>query len=158
MLQRRLIESVDEWWSELESQPWTLIHNDFNPRNLALRDDGSDRLCVYDWELATLGTPQHDLAEFLCFVLTADVSHQELSSYLDFHRRELERSTGTAISAHQWRLGFEHSLYDLLINRFSLYVLIHRFQGLKFLPRLIKTWTHLNRLLQTRSTLTSMSA
>ena len=158
MLQRRLIESVDEWWSELESQPWTLIHNDFNPRNLALRDDGSDRLCVYDWELATLGTPQHDLAEFLCFVLTADVSHQELSSYLDFHRRELERSTGTAISAHQWRLGFEHSLYDLLINRFSLYVLIHRFRGLKFLPRLIKTWTHLNRLLQTRSTLTRMSA
>ncbi len=157
-LQRRLIESVDEWWSELESQPWTLIHNDFNPRNLALRDDGSDRLCVYDWELATLGAPQHDLAEFLCFVLTPDVSHQELSSYLDFHRRELERSTTTAISPRQWRLGFELSLYDLLVNRFSLYVLVHRFRGLKFLPRLIETWAHINRLLETRGTLTRMSA
>ena len=109
-------------------------------------------------ELATLGPPQHDLAEFLCFVLTEEVSHQELSSYLDFHRRALERSTGAAISPHQWRLGFELSLYDLLINRFSLYVLVHRFRRLKFLPRLIKTWTHINRLLQTRVTLTRMSA
>ena len=54
--------------------PRTLIHNDFNPRNLCLRQtDGGLRLCAYDWELATLQVPQHDLAELLCFVLPPDV-------------------------------------------------------------------------------------
>ncbi|MGH9146197.1 MAG: thioester reductase domain-containing protein, partial [Vicinamibacterales bacterium] len=65
----QLVNSVGDWWRALEQQPATLIHNDFSPRNLALRHDACGfRLCAYDWELATLGPPQRDLAEFLCFV------------------------------------------------------------------------------------------
>ena len=67
--------TIDEVMSWLErNKPKAggsaLIHNDFNPRNLALRREvGGWRLCAYDWELATIGVPQHDCAEFLCFVL-----------------------------------------------------------------------------------------
>ena len=57
--QRALVESVGDWWPSLEASPRTLIHNDFSPRNVAIRDvGGSLRLCAYDWELATLGAPQ----------------------------------------------------------------------------------------------------
>ena len=65
--QHALVESVGTWWPSLEASPRTLIHNDFSPRKPAIRDvGGSLRLCAYDWELATLGAPQSDLAHFLC--------------------------------------------------------------------------------------------
>src|SRR5205823_1762734 len=37
LIQRGLIDSLDECWSQIESMPRTLIHNDFNPRNMAFR-------------------------------------------------------------------------------------------------------------------------
>src|SRR4030095_10442996 len=36
--QRRLIAELPIWWGELEAMPRTLIHNDFNPRNIAIRN------------------------------------------------------------------------------------------------------------------------
>lgn len=49
----RAIENISFVWHALEAAPRTLIHNDFNPRNLCLRVDsaGGRRLCAYDWEL-----------------------------------------------------------------------------------------------------------
>ena len=65
-LRHELIATLPEWWPRLESLPRTLIHNDLNPRNVAFRRDQSGlRFVAYDWELATLGLPQHDLAELL---------------------------------------------------------------------------------------------
>ena len=91
---RALVESISEWWQPLASGPRTLIHNDFNPRNVALRRDGDGfRLCAYDWELATVGAPQHDLAEFLCFVLQPDVSEDEVNHYLEMHRTALSSAS-----------------------------------------------------------------
>ena len=54
-LQRCMIEQVGPRWRCLEGLPRTLIHNDFNPRNIALRREKENlRLCSYDWELATV--------------------------------------------------------------------------------------------------------
>ncbi|MBI4543165.1 MAG: thioester reductase domain-containing protein [Gemmatimonadetes bacterium] len=140
-VQARLIEGIARWWRPLEALPRTLIHNDFNPRNVALRDEGGTlRLCAYDWELATLGVPQHDLAEFLCFVLTPDARGEEVAHYVELHRRALERTAGTPIDPEAWRLGFRASLYDLLVNRFAMYALVERFRRQRFLPRVVRTW------------------
>src|SRR5690606_11499206 len=56
-LHRRLIETLPDWWRELDAQPRTLIHNDCNPRNLAFRRvAGADPVvCAFDWELARFG-------------------------------------------------------------------------------------------------------
>src|SRR3712207_1786682 len=53
-IHRQLLRELEHWWEPLERLPRTLIHNDFNPRNIALRREGQElRLCAYDWELAT---------------------------------------------------------------------------------------------------------
>src|SRR5262249_23652398 len=50
-LHRRLITSLERWWRPMEDLPRTLIHNDFNSRNIALRrTERGLRLCAYDWE------------------------------------------------------------------------------------------------------------
>jgi aminoglycoside/choline kinase family phosphotransferase len=140
-IQRALVDEVDRWWASLEAMPRTLIHHDFNPRNIALRPTAAGfRLCAYDWELATLGVPQHDLAELLCFVLVPDTPRDSALHFVETHRTALERATGEPIDPTAWRRGFRLSLQDLLLNRFAMYALAHRIRRQAFLPRIVRTW------------------
>ena len=142
MLERWLavVRSVGEWAPELERLPRTLAHNDFNPRNLCLRRTGRGlRLCAYDWELATLQVPQHDLAELLAFVLSPDVCKAEVDQYVELHRRALAEASGVAIDPETWRRGYALSLRHLLVDRFAQYLMGHTFRHYGFVERATKT-------------------
>jgi len=147
-LQNEVLENMNCWWAEIEAMPRTLIHNDCNPRNLAFRRaEGQLRLCLYDWELATLGLPQHDLAELLCFVLGPCFNREELHGYVECHRMALERASGHTIDRAAWFRGFRLCLYDLMINRLPVYAMIHRFQHQRFLERVVRTWVAIHETL-----------
>jgi len=146
-----LVDTVPDWWSRLERLPRTLIHNDFNPRNLAFRrsrrsrrsrreEAGGLRLCAYDWELACLGLPQRDLAELLCFVLPPSAAAESAPYYLELHRQALQQSSGRTIDRDQWRDGFGIALRDLMLQRLPLYALVHTFRPQRFLERVVRTW------------------
>ena len=142
-IHRRLIDTIPRWWSWMEQGPRTLIHHDFNPRNVCLR---GGRLTALDWELATVGAPQRDLAEFLCFVLPPDVDAGCAHRWLEHHRVRLERRTGTEIDPSAWERGFRAGLYDFLVNRLSIYMVVHRVRRQGFLPRVVRTWHRLYEL------------
>ena len=134
------ISNIDRWWAEVEKMPMTLIHNDFNPRNMGFRrTPEGPRLCVYDWELATVHLPQHDLAEFLMFVLNKDVTREQLRHYIEYHRKALEKASGETIDADQWWEGFRYSTLDLLINRVAMYAMAHTIRDYRFMNRLHDT-------------------
>jgi len=141
-----LIDSIHTWWQAGESLQRTLIHNDFNPRNVAIAGrEGHSVLCVYDWELAALGMPQRDLAEFLCFALPPDHDNQESRHYIEHHRHMLERASGCNIMADEWFYGFQLALFDLALNRIPMYTLVHRIRPQGFLRRVTQTWHALFR-------------
>ena len=147
-MQARCLDDLDQWSRGLDGLPRTLIHNDFNPRNLAFRrgNGAGLELCAYDWELATLGVPQHDLAELLCFVLSPQATTEELEHYVELHRRSLENETGASIDARDWRRGLALSLEHLIVNRFPMYTLVCRFQRKRFLEKVVPTWLGLSHL------------
>jgi thioester reductase-like protein len=146
---RQLVQTLDEWTPALDASPFTLIHHDFNPRNAALRRDGEgNRLCAYDWELATIGLPQRDLAEFLVFTLSPEVSAERLFALVDGYRDLLDRSTGRTWHPGDWREGFAAALSLLLIDRLSFYAMIHRVRQQPFLPGVLRTWGRLDALVQ----------
>ena len=140
-----LLCGIDRWWRPLEHNLQTLIHNDFNPRNIMLRGPrGSLRLCAYDWELATIGAPQRDLAEFLCFTLAPETTADEALTWVQRYRGLLEEQTGTTIDPVEWDAGFRAALCDFLIDRLAMYAMIHRFRPQAFLPRVVRTWLTLH--------------
>jgi hypothetical protein len=146
---RHLVESIAEWWQPLDCLPPTLIHNDFSPRNVALRSHkGRLRLCAYDWELAAFGSPQRDLAEFLCFVLPPDASAREAERVVELHRSSLEAATGRSIPADAWRAGFGSALADLLIDKLAFYAMVNRVRRQQFLPRVVRTWRRLYEIFE----------
>jgi thioester reductase-like protein len=140
-VQRKLLTRLERWWRPLEQLPHTLIHNDFNPRNLALRPSAAGpQLCAYDWELATSAVPQHDLAQLLCFVLPSNCARSTVQHYLELHRRSLEAASGRRLNAVDWQHGFGLVLADLLIHRWTMYALVHAIRPQSFLERVLQTW------------------
>ena len=118
-----------------------LIHNDFNPRNFTLIGNApQQQICVFDWELACIDLPQHDLAELLCFTLPANTTAAQLIDYVEQHRLELARVTHIEIDQEQWRQGLQLALQHLIILRIPSYTLFHRFKQQNFLPPLLRNW------------------
>ena len=142
---RRLVQAARASFERarvLERMPQGLIHHDFNPRNIGLlRRAGRWSLCALDWELATVGVPQRDLAEFLCFVLPpeADATH-----YLEYHRQRLATLSGRAINPEAWLEGFRLSLDDFAVQRLTMYCVAHRVRPQPFLERVVRTWAQLS--------------
>jgi len=146
-VQRRLVDAVADWWRALDVAPRTLIHNDFNPRNVCLRTvEGELRLCAYDWELATAGAPQRDLAEWLCFVLSPAATRSEVAGWIELYRLTLQRETGVSLDASAWTSGFRAALYDLMLERLPGYALVNRVRRQRFLPGVVRTWLALYRM------------
>ena len=141
---RHIIAGIDHWWADIEAMPRTLIHNDFNPRNIALRDTSEGpRLCAYDWELATLHLPQHDLAELLGFTLNGPIDPAQVEAFLELHRLELQRHSGQPIDPRQWRYGYKLALRDLMVSRMPLYMMAHTFRHYAFMERVYRTFRQL---------------
>ncbi len=91
------IQSLDKIDAIINEAPQTLVHNDCNPRNMCLRKAPASnlpKLCLYDWELATVDTPQRDLVEFLSFVLQPSTSIQSWLEVIHFYRKCLEEFSG----------------------------------------------------------------
>lgn len=147
-LHQHYLRTMPEWCSTLQSMPQTLIHNDFNPRNLAFKRSGKSlELCAYDWELACIGVPQHDLAELLCFTLPQDATPGDIFAYIEAHRLRLQKLSGKDIDSTNWLLGFKLSLRYLLISRLALYALYHQISPQSFLPNVLTNWQRLYQAL-----------
>lgn len=144
-IHRRLVDCVDEWSVPLTSLPRTLIHNDFNPRNIAIVTESEPRLCAFDWELATIGVPQRDIAELLCWTIDETTTREEVAGYLERSRLRLASSTGMHIDQYDWELGFSAALCELLVDRLAMYAMVDRFRPQRYLPRVVRGWLVLQR-------------
>ena len=152
-IHRELIRNIPQWWPRIEAMPRTLVHNDFNPRNLCFRKTAAGlNLVAYDWELATLHLPQHDLAELLIFVLTPEAPKDAVDHYLEHHRRALEKRLGQPIDPKAWRAGYRYCLWDLSLNRVAMYLLAHTFRHYPWMKRVVLTLRQLIRF-EERATL-----
>jgi thioester reductase-like protein len=140
----QIVESIEHWWGELAAMPCTLIHNDFNPRNLAFRRGGERPVvCAFDWELARVGIPQHDLAELLCFVLPEEADIDQVANWMTLQRLELAANCDQTIDLTLWVRGFLLALQRIAIERLPLYAIAHRFKPQPFLPHVIANWARL---------------
>ena len=145
-LHQRLVDTIAVWRPVADEGPHALIHNDCNPRNICLRERGGRlSLCAYDWELATPGLPQRDLAELLCFVLPDTVPDAAISGCVERHRRLLEEGTGFTLDPTLWHRGFSAALNELLVTRLPMYALVHRVRRQAYLPRVVASWQRLHR-------------
>jgi len=110
----------------------TIIHNDFNPRNIMMRSTGEP--VIYDWELAVIDLPSRDILEFLSFILSPEFTKAELMKYLTFHR-----SFYPEYSVEDWKQAYLYSMQVYLITRISFYEVSAILANYEFSSRVCKT-------------------
>ncbi|MGB0861731.1 MAG: phosphotransferase [Saprospiraceae bacterium] len=110
-----IIDELEELHNDLKLEK-TIIHNDCNTRNLAIRQNG--KVCFYDWELAVIDFPHRDIVEFLSFVLPKDFEENILIDYLKYHHSLQEAS----ISWEDWLKGYAYAIRSYLVTRVSFYM------------------------------------
>jgi hydroxymethylglutaryl-CoA reductase (NADPH) len=138
-----LADTAGLWSQELAALPRTLVHHDFNPRNIAV---AGERIIAYDWELASTGVPQRDVAELLAFTLGPDATAGDVAHHLDVHAAAVAATSPAAaalVAAHDWRRGYRLALGELLLSRLMLYAAAHTHREFDFLPRVLATAFHL---------------
>ncbi len=137
------LTNLEENVSRMLSFPLTLTHNDFNPRNLCLRKgDATPVTVLYDWELAFFQNPQHDLIEFLVFVLKDKAPKKEYLYYAELYLQELENSTGRTFSRELFKEVLDLNAVFFALVRMNLYLLGHNMLKFGFLDRVYTNLTH----------------
>ncbi len=138
----RFIDSIGENISIMKQFPMTLVHNDFNPRNLCLRNqDTNKRLVLYDWELVSNQNPQVDLVEFLIYVLPENYDMQKFYGHIEYYRKNLNNHVKEIIPKQDFiHILYMNALY-LATTRYNLYLLAHNILGFKFLNRVYANLT-----------------
>jgi hypothetical protein len=122
----RWIDTIPEWWGSIDRMKKTLIFNDAQIRNLAVRDpETNPRLVLYDWECTSIQLPQRDLIEFLSYSVSERISDTQIDALIDGARGELERLTNHKIDAREWLEGFRYSLWDFHVNRMACQLTLH---------------------------------
>ena len=126
-------------WEEFKPKPHgvlTVVHNDFNPRNVAIRKNGDP--CIYDWELAVIHLPQRDIFEFLAFTLDKEIGQEQLSEMLNFHYQLVLEFNDPGYSWENYLEDFKLAGKDFLITRVNFYLAGSTLVHYPFMPRVFE--------------------
>jgi hydroxymethylglutaryl-CoA reductase (NADPH) len=128
--------------------PKSLIHNDFNPRNVLMRNSGMP--CIYDWELAMIDFPQRDIIEFLSFVLPEDFSAQSLMLYLKEHYQEIvqRKGPGHELGFEEFLKATEMAIKTYICCRVSFYEVSGIVAKYDFSPRILAVSLRMHQIIE----------
>ena len=104
----RLTAQADRIAEPLQRLPFTLLHGDYWPGNIAVVRDG--RQVVYDWQMASVGPFVLDL---LTFVTKSQWWFGELpleeAEIVGCYREELADLTGESWAEEAWQVAWDHA-------------------------------------------------
>tara|TARA_B110000238_G_scaffold111811_1_gene121500 strand:- start:857 stop:3187 length:2331 start_codon:yes stop_codon:yes gene_type:complete len=127
-------------WEQNGAKPrgkLTLIHNDFNPRNVGVRKNGNP--CIYDWELAIYGVPQRDIFEFLAFSLQSEINESDLLNLLKHDYNLVKSINDKGYNWNDYIYDFELSGQLFLVSRVNFYLTGSTLVNYSFIERVFKT-------------------
>ena len=122
---------------------------------------GQSAICVFDWEIADVAPPQHDIVEFLLLWLPSDVTAQTWYDYLETYRQLLVaavKEKGHHLSAsdleHLEKVKFmevsDMCLLEMMMLRHQMYMTASLLIDMPFLQRTIDVRNTVVRDMQSR--------
>ena len=132
-LQRQCIAELGTWYAQLEHAPTTIIHGDFNPRNICFRQhQAQQKVCILDWECAREHVPQFDIVQFLLYSSNSGNVVSRARLLFDHARNRLSEVSGYNISAEEHLALCHACIQELLISRIPLLVIIFKHFNFSF--------------------------
>lgn len=123
----------------------TLIHNDFNPRNIAIDDD---KIYIYDWELAVINIPHRDIFELMAFVLPNSFSFERFDVLFKRYYVLCKDINSESYSFDKYISDMITAGYEFLISRASFYLAGSTLVNYSFIERVIITSNQILQILR----------
>lgn len=139
----QILETLPRWHQAKDVMPATLVHNDFNQRNIGFRSDTS--LVAMDWDLSRVDIPQRDVVELLTFTLDAHTTLDQLLHLLGVHWQAL-RDNGMDVDPEVYARAAAAEIRRQSVDRMGLQLLLGAAFELPYLERINRTVDHLVRL------------
>lgn len=139
------ISLINDSWSFLANEhdsivannPKCVVHNDCNPRNIAITKDGVAKF--YDWELASIDLPQRDIAELISFVLISKNITMSVKEIITYHLETYNKIHNSTYDLETWEQGFRVALAKFMVTRLPLYLLGNRLKPYPFIENIIRS-------------------
>lgn len=128
---REAMENYEGWMSHLGKSPSTLIHYDFNSRNIAFR---GEQPVIFDWEFLAWGPALRDVIEFVIFTSSPETCVSTWHELLAFYRNELQ-AKGVDLGDTSDLMA--SSLKDFVIRRMPFYFILNELGTCPYFPRLL---------------------
>ncbi len=120
-----LIKDIPNWYPVMDESAKTIIHSDYNPRNIGFRTlHSKPSVVILDWECVRWDIPQYDIAQFILYAAKPHNIVEFSSYYLELYRVYFESISGLSIDKTNWFLGFQAAIRSHLIDRAPLLALI----------------------------------
>ena len=100
---------------------------------------------IYDWELSCYQNPEHDIVEFLIFVLH-ELSDDEVKSGIEYYKRELFEKLKLDISKEDYKRILEFNILEYTVNKLSVYRLADRRYKLDFTEQICMNTSRLIKI------------
>ena len=104
-----LVEQFPALVARGTSSAWTLVHGDYRLENFLFGPQGSDELCVLDWQIVSVGSGARDLAYFVSQNLLPEMRRKYEKDLLALYREGLAAGGVRDYTAerllHDYRLG-----------------------------------------------------
>lgn len=139
---RAKIKTLKSQVALLQAGPKTLIHHDFNTRNIGFRGDRREPV-ILDWELSLVHSPFRDLVELISFSFDEDFSDEAITEAIHLylgHRAPTNRDYAEMLACQ----------HDFILHRLSLYFVAHMHKECSFLGRVYRNARRLEKHLSER--------
>lgn len=135
-----ILDSMARWHPAKDVMPATLVHNDFNQRNVGFRESG--QVVVLDWDLARVDVPQRDVVELLTFTLDAHADAEVVLHLLGVHWQALQEN-GMEVDPEVYARAAAAEFRRQAVDRVGLQLLFGTAFDLPYLTRINRTIDHL---------------
>jgi NADP-dependent 3-hydroxy-3-methylglutaryl-CoA reductase len=135
------LQNFEKLIADLSSFSHTLIHYDFNPRNIAFNKE-SQQVLFFDYEFAAWGVPQRDFIEFLIFTSHPAEIINDLNHWAKIYYELMSESN---LSFEQWLLGVEYSAREFMVRRLPFYFILSEFNFCPYIDRLLENLNLLSK-------------
>ena len=118
---------IDEYHAKLPLHR-SVTHNDFTPRNIFCTEEG---VVIFDWELACYQCPEHDLIEFLVFIMF-NMEDEQVLSIIEMFRQMLFKKCNVSFDNDTYKSILVFNLLEYCVNRLSLYRVCNKLLKIDF--------------------------
>lgn len=131
------INNFDNIIKKMYSYHLTFNHGDFTYKNMCLINN---KICVYDWEMASFLNPQFDIVTYLSYVNTESISKEFIDDFVNKYIIKFANKSHISINKNVFYDILKLNIDYFFIIRLMGLLIMHKRMPMPHIEKVLKNW------------------